>query len=91
VAFAFRSVPGIEMGSSGITFRVRWWIENYRVRSRNLDQVLTALQAAFDRAGIPFASTTQSVELQADLETVRRVAATFKKRGGTHPGGETNA
>jgi small-conductance mechanosensitive channel len=81
----------IEMGSSGITFRVRWWIENYSVRSRNLDQVLTALQATFDRAGIPFASTTQSMKLQTDLETVRRVAATFKGRGGTHPEGETHA
>jgi small-conductance mechanosensitive channel len=81
----------IEMGSSGVTFRVRWWIENYAARSPNLDQVLTALQAAFTRAGIPFASTTQSVKLQADLDTVRRVASTFKGRGGTNPGGETDA
>jgi MscS family membrane protein len=81
----------IEMGSSGITFRVRWWIDNYQVRNRNIDQVHTALQAAFDRAGIPFASTTQSVKLLADTETVRRVASTFKGRGGTNPGGETDA
>jgi small-conductance mechanosensitive channel len=81
----------IEMGSSGVTFRVRWWIENYAARSPNLDQVLTALQATFARAGIPFASTTQSVKLQADLETVRRVASTFKGRGGTNAGGETHA
>jgi small-conductance mechanosensitive channel len=73
----------MEMGPSSITFRVRWWIDNYSARSRNLDQVLTSLQAAFDRAGIPFASTTQSVNLQPDLETVRRVAATFKGRGGS--------
>jgi small-conductance mechanosensitive channel len=79
------------MGSSGITFRVRWWIENYAARNRNLDQVLTALQAAFHQAGIPFASTTQSVKLQADLETVRRVASTFKGRGATQPGEETDA
>jgi small-conductance mechanosensitive channel len=81
----------IKMGSSGVTFRVRWWIENYAARSLNLDQVLTALQAAFTRAGIPFASTTQSVKLQADLETVRRVASTFKGRGGTNPEEETHA
>jgi MscS family membrane protein len=81
----------IEMGSSGIVFRVRWWIEDYRMRSRNLDQVLTALQAAFDRAGIPFASTTQRLKLKADLETVRRVASTFRGWGGTHPEGETDA
>ena len=70
---------------------MRWWIENYAVRNRNLDQVLTALQAAFKEAGIPFASSTQNVKLQADLETVRRVASTFKGRGGSHPGGETDA
>jgi MscS family membrane protein len=97
-----RSVPGvasgkpidalyIDIGSSGITFRVRWWIGNYAELRRNLDQVLTALQAAFDQAGIPFASTTQNVKLQADLVTVRRVAATFKGRGGTGPGGQTDA
>jgi MscS family membrane protein len=81
----------IEMGSSGISFRVRWWIETYAQFRRNLDRVHTALQAAFDEAGIPFASTTQSVKLQADSETVRRVASTFKGRGGTRPPGETDA
>ena len=81
----------IDIGSSGITFRVRWWIGNYSELRHNLDQVLTALQAAFDQAGIPFASTTQNVKLQADLATVRRVAATFKGRGGTGPGGQTDA
>jgi small-conductance mechanosensitive channel len=81
----------IDMRSIGITFRVRWWIEDYWVRYRNIDMVHTALQAAFDREGIPFASLTRSVKLQADLETVRRVAATFRKRGGSNPGGQTDA
>ncbi len=81
----------IEMGSSGVIFRVRWWIATYRQRSHNLDQVHTALQAAFVQAGIPFASTTQSVKLQADAETVQRVADTFKGRGGTSSGGQADA
>jgi small-conductance mechanosensitive channel len=81
----------IAMSSDGIDFRVRWWIETYAARRRNLDDVHTALQAALDEAVIPFASTTQSVKLQADLETVRRVASTFKARGGTRPMGEPDA
>jgi MscS family membrane protein len=81
----------IAMGSSGIVFRVRWWIETYAVRSSNLDQVHTALQAAFGRAGIDFATTTESVKLRADGETVRRVASTFRGRGGTSPEAKTDA
>jgi small-conductance mechanosensitive channel len=81
----------IEMGSSGVLFRVRWWIGTYVAFRRNLDQVHTALQAAFDQAGIPFASTTQSVKLQVDSETVRRVSSTFKGRGGISPREETDA
>jgi MscS family membrane protein len=81
----------IDTGSSGIAFRVRWWIGTYRERSRILDQVHTALQAAFDRAGVPFASTTQSVKLQVDSDTVRRVSSTFRGRSGTSSRGETNA
>ena len=81
----------IEMGDSGVIFRVRWWIETYAVLRRNLDQVHTALQEAFDRAGIPFASTTQSVKLQADSDTVRRIASTVRGRSGNRPLGGTDA
>jgi len=81
----------IEMGASGIIFRVRWWIEDYRDLRRNLDRVHTALQAAFNQAGISFAPTTQSVKLQADSETVRRVASVFKGRARTRAGEETDA
>jgi len=81
----------VEMGDSGVIFRVRWWIETYVDLRRNLDRVHTALQVAFDEAGISFAPKTQSVKLQADAETVQRVAATFKRRGGTRPGGPTDA
>jgi small-conductance mechanosensitive channel len=78
------------MAPSGIVFRVRWWIESYQDTRRNLDQVHTALQRAFDQAGIPFAPRTQSVKLRADADTVRRVSAAFRHRRGEGPGGGDN-
>jgi MscS family membrane protein len=81
----------IEMGDSGIIFRVRWWIGTYEVFRTNSDQVHTALQAAFDQAGIAFAPKTQSVNLQVDPETVRRVSSTFQGRGDASVGEKTDA
>jgi small-conductance mechanosensitive channel len=80
----------IEMGDSGVIFRVRWWITSYVALRRNLDQVHTALQAAFDGAGIPFASTTQTITLQADARTVRRVSSAFDGRGRAGSGKGSN-
>jgi MscS family membrane protein len=80
----------IEMGNYGVIFRVRWWIETYEILRRNLDWVHTALQAAFDEAGIPFASTTQNVKLQADAETVRRISSALQGRRGTDHGAKTD-
>ena len=42
----------VEMGGTGMVFRVRWWIESYIDTRRMFDHVNTALQAAFDKAGI---------------------------------------
>ena len=42
----------VEMGGTGMVFRVRWWIESYIDTRRMFDHVNTALQAAFDEAGI---------------------------------------
>jgi small-conductance mechanosensitive channel len=81
----------IEMGDSGIIFRIRWWIWTYAALRRNLDQVHTALQAAFDQAGIPFASTTQTIKLQADSETVRRVASSLRSGDGKRHEGAPHA
>ena len=80
----------IEMAPSGIVFRVRWWIESYQETRRNLDKVHTALQRAFDQAGIAFAPRTQSVKLRADADTVRRVSAVFRRPAGEGPGGAGN-
>ena len=80
----------VEMAPSGVVFRARWWITSYQETRRNLDQVHTALQAAFNQAGIPFAPRIQSVKLRADADTVRRVSAAFRRPGGEGPGGAGN-
>jgi len=80
----------IEMGDYGAVFRVRWWIGTYEILRRNLDQVHTALQMAFDEAGIPFASATQNVKLQADAESMRRISAAFQGRRGTDHGAKSD-
>jgi small-conductance mechanosensitive channel len=56
----------IEMGSSAMVFRVRWWIESYVDTRRMLDRMHTALQAALDEAGIesPFPTQTLNVHLE---------------------------
>jgi small-conductance mechanosensitive channel len=81
----------IEMGDSGVIFRVRWWIATYAALRRNLDQVHTALQAAFDGAGIPFATTTQTITLQTDAGTVRRVSSTLRGGRGAGSGKTSDA
>ena len=45
------------------------------------------LQRAFDQAGIAFAPRTQSVRLQADADTVRRVSAALRRTAEKDPGG----
>ena len=80
----------IEMGSSGIVFRVRWWLATYQELRHNSDRVHTALQAAFDRAGIPFAPTTRDVNIQVNPDTVRRVSSTFRGQTGANPEGKTD-
>ncbi|MFC2037902.1 mechanosensitive ion channel family protein [Chloroflexota bacterium] len=72
----------VEMAPSGILLRARWWIRSYTEMRHNLDKVHTALQAAFDQAGIAFAPKTQSVRLHADAQTVQRVSAAFRRTRG---------
>ena len=72
----------VEMAPSGILLRARWWIESYAETRHNLDKVHTALQAAFDQAGIAFAPKTQSVKLSADTQTVQRLSAAFRRTRG---------
>jgi small-conductance mechanosensitive channel len=68
-----------EMGNSAMMFRVRWWIESYADTRRIFDRVNTALQAALDGAGIEMPFPTQSVNLQVDQETAKRIVQTIQE------------
>jgi len=42
----------VAMGGTGMVFRIRWWIDSYIDTRRMFDRVNSALQVAFDAAGI---------------------------------------
>jgi len=56
----------VEMGGTGMVFRIRWWIESYVDTRRMFDLVNTALQAAFDREGIVIPNPAYDIRLKAD-------------------------
>jgi small-conductance mechanosensitive channel len=68
-----------EMGASAMMFRVRWWIESYVDTRRIFDRVNTALQVALDEAGIEMPFPTQTVNLQVDQETAKRIVQTIQQ------------
>jgi small-conductance mechanosensitive channel len=68
-----------EMGASAMMFRVRWWIESYADTRRIFDRVNTALQVALDEAGIEMPFPTQTVNLQVDQETAKRIVQTIQQ------------
>jgi small-conductance mechanosensitive channel len=67
------------MGDSAMMFRVRWWIESYADTRRIFDRVNTALQVALDEAGIEMPFPTQTVNLQVDQETAKRIVQTIQQ------------
>lgn len=56
----------VEMGGTGMVFRVRWWIESYIDTRRMFDHVNTALQAAFDEAGIVIPAPAYDIFIKGD-------------------------
>jgi small-conductance mechanosensitive channel len=54
------------MGSSAMTFRVRWWIPTYADTRRVYDRVNTTLQNALDAAGIEMPFTTYDINIKMD-------------------------
>ena len=56
----------IEMGDAGMVFRVRWWIESYVDTRRMYDRVNTALQDAFDSAGVEMANLAYDIKILND-------------------------
>ncbi len=67
------------MGDSAMIFRVRWWIETYKDKRRNLDLVHTALQGALDEAGIESPYPIQTRVLQFETEMSKQL---FQGLGG---------
>ncbi len=53
----------VTMGESAMIFRVRWWIESYVDTRRMFDRVNTALQRAFNEAGIELAINTMDINI----------------------------
>jgi small-conductance mechanosensitive channel len=68
----------VKMGDSDMIFRVRWWIESYVDTRRMFDQVNTALQEAFDEAGIEMPGT-YDVNLKIGDEDASRFAQAFRE------------
>jgi small-conductance mechanosensitive channel len=56
----------VEMGGTGMVFRVRWWIESYIDTRRMFDHVNTALQAAFDEVGIVIPAPAYDIFIKGD-------------------------
>jgi small-conductance mechanosensitive channel len=73
----------VEMGDSAMIFRVRWWIESYVDTRRMFDKVHTVLQYALDEAGIECPFPTQSLNLQMEPDTARRISRAFQENDGT--------
>ena len=66
-----------EMGDETMDFRVRWWIDSYADTLRVTDQVLRALQAALDEAGIQSPDPAQDINLHVGPETANRLLEAF--------------
>ncbi len=64
----------IQMGNSGMIFRVRWWIESYVDTRRMFDRVNTTLQKSLDAAGIELSFTTFEVNLKLGKEELDRLS-----------------
>ena len=59
----------VEMGDSGMIFRVRWWMDSYVDTRRILDKVHTNVQAALDGAGIeiPFPQRDLHLKIKPEM------------------------
>jgi len=61
----------VDFGDSGITFRIRWWINSYVDTRRMFDKVNEALLKGFNQAGIRMPNITYDVHLTVDGQDVR--------------------
>jgi MscS family membrane protein len=72
----------IEMGDSAMIFRVRWWLESYREKSRMLDKVHTALKHALNEAGIEYSEPTQTLSLQVGPQLIEQIIRALRTDAG---------
>ncbi len=73
----------MEIGSSAMIFRVRWWIDIHQDWERSFDFVHTALHNALAEAGIESPDPSQSVKLHVDDLTLAEVWQAWQGDGGT--------
>ena len=69
----------IEMGESAMIFRVRWWLESYEDTLRMFDRVNTALQNAFDTAGIITPYPIHTMNLMVDDQSAHNLTQAFRE------------
>ena len=71
----------MEIGDSGMVFRVRWWIDFYQDWERAYDCVHTALHNALAEAGIESPYPSQSLNVQVDDQTLAEVWQAWQGEG----------
>jgi MscS family membrane protein len=73
----------VEIGASGMIFRVRWWIDSYGDWERAYDGVHTALHSALAEAGIESPLPSQNLDLEVDDQTLAEVWQAWQGEGET--------
>jgi small-conductance mechanosensitive channel len=73
----------VEIGDSGIVFRVRWWIDCYQDWEGAYDCVHTALHNALHEAGIESPYPSQNLSVEVDDQTLAEVWQAWQGEGET--------
>ena len=72
-----------DMSGGAMQFRVRWWIVSYADTRRMFDRVHTALQYAFDKAGIVSPHISSNINFMIDQENAGRVSQALTRNSKT--------
>ncbi|MGD8821405.1 MAG: mechanosensitive ion channel [Anaerolineae bacterium] len=72
----------IEVGSSGMIFRLRWWTHYYRDPEESLDSVHTAVHKALAEEGIESPYPRQTLDVDIDDRTLVEVWQVWHEGGG---------
>ncbi|MGD8903340.1 MAG: mechanosensitive ion channel family protein [Anaerolineae bacterium] len=71
------------MGTSGIVFRVRWWIDFRQDWERVYDRIHMAMRKALAEAGIESPYPSRSLNLEVDDQTLAEVWHAWQGEGET--------